>query len=56
MVLLDWMANYRVAVGYPVTNLENGQYMGLIGALIPFESFLSQYGNVHNYNQVLGSS
>jgi signal transduction histidine kinase len=42
--------NYRVAVGYPVTNLENGQYMGLIGALLPFESFLSQYGNVHNSN------
>ena len=41
---------YRVAVGYPVTNLENGQYMGLIGALLPFESFLSQYGNVHNSN------
>ncbi|HZD82718.1 MAG TPA: sensor histidine kinase [Nitrososphaeraceae archaeon] len=42
--------NYRIAVGYPVTNLENGQYMGLIGALLPFESFLSQYGNVHNSN------
>jgi signal transduction histidine kinase len=42
--------NYRVAVGYPVTNLENGQYIGLIGALLPFESFLSQYGNVHNSN------
>ncbi len=41
---------YRVAVGYPLTNLENGQYMGLIGALLPFESFLSQYGNVHNSN------
>jgi signal transduction histidine kinase len=40
--------NYRIAVGYPVTNLENGQYMGLIGTLIPIESFLSQYGNVHN--------
>ena len=42
--------NYRIAVGYPVTNLENGQYMALIGALLPFESFLSQYGNVHNSN------
>jgi signal transduction histidine kinase len=42
--------NYRVAVGYPVTNLGNGQYIGLIGALLPFESFLSQYGNVHNSN------
>jgi signal transduction histidine kinase len=40
--------NYRIAIGYPITNLENGQYIGLIGALIPFESFLSQYGNVHN--------
>jgi signal transduction histidine kinase len=40
--------NYRIAIGYPIANLENGQYTGLIGALIPFESFLSQYGNVHN--------
>ena len=40
--------NYRIAIGYPIANSENGEYMGLIGALIPFESFLSQYGNVHN--------
>ena len=40
--------NYRIAIGYPITNLDNGQYIGLIGALIPFETFLSQYGNVHN--------
>jgi hypothetical protein len=40
--------NYRIAIGYPIMNLDNGQYIGLIGALIPFESFLSQYGNVHN--------
>jgi signal transduction histidine kinase len=42
--------NYRIAIGYPVTNLQTRQYIGLIGALIPFESFLSQYGNVHNSN------
>jgi signal transduction histidine kinase len=30
---------YRIAIGYPI---------GLLGAVIPFESFLSQYGNVHN--------
>jgi signal transduction histidine kinase len=42
--------NYRIAIGYPITNLQTGQYMGLIGALIPFETFLSQYGNVHNHN------
>src|SRR5919199_2542935 len=41
---------YRIAIGYPITNLQNGQYIGLLGALIPFESFLSQYGNVHNSN------
>ena len=41
---------YRVAIGYPITNLQNGQYIGLLGALIPFESFLSQYGNVHDPN------
>jgi signal transduction histidine kinase len=40
--------NYRIAIGYPIANSENGEYTGLIGALIPFESFLSQYGNVHN--------
>ena len=42
--------NYRIAIGYPVTNLENGQYMGIIGALVPVENFLSQYVNVHNAN------
>jgi signal transduction histidine kinase len=42
--------NYRIAIGYPITNLDNGQYIGMIGALVPFESFLSQYGNVHNAN------
>ncbi|HET7390761.1 MAG TPA: sensor histidine kinase [Nitrososphaeraceae archaeon] len=41
---------YRIAIGYPITNLENGQYTGLLGALVPFETFLSQYGNVHNPN------
>ncbi|MFL6471233.1 MAG: cache domain-containing protein, partial [Nitrososphaeraceae archaeon] len=33
---------YRIAIGYPITNLENGQYIGLLGALVPFETFLSQ--------------
>ncbi|HEY6884098.1 MAG TPA: cache domain-containing protein, partial [Nitrososphaeraceae archaeon] len=42
--------NYRIAIGYPITNLQTGQYIGLIGALIPFETFLSQYGNIHNFN------
>ncbi|HJT46785.1 MAG TPA: sensor histidine kinase [Nitrososphaeraceae archaeon] len=42
--------NYRIAIGYPITNLQTGQYMGLIGALIPFETFLSQHGNIHNVN------
>ena len=42
--------NYRIAIGYPMTNLQTGQYMGLIGALIPFETFLSQHGNIHNVN------
>jgi signal transduction histidine kinase len=42
--------NYRIAIGYPITNLQTGQYIGLLGALIPFETFLSQYGNVNNAN------
>jgi hypothetical protein len=42
--------NYRIAVEYPIINLQNGQYIGLLGALIPFETFLSQYGNVRNAN------
>jgi signal transduction histidine kinase len=42
--------NYRIAIGYPITNLQTGQHIGLIGALIPFETFLSQYGNIHNAN------
>src|SRR5919202_6047431 len=42
--------NYRIAIGYPVTNLQTGQYTGLIGALVPVENFLSQYVNIHNAN------
>ena len=38
--------NYRIAVGYPVTNLENGQYMGLI---VPLYLLKVSYRNMETF-------
>jgi signal transduction histidine kinase len=41
---------YRVGFTYPIINRETGQYIGLVGAVTPTESFFAKYGNIHNIN------
>jgi hypothetical protein len=46
--------NYRIGLAYPIVNRETGEYNGLIGAVIPTESFFAHYGNIHDiYSQFL---
>jgi hypothetical protein len=42
--------NYRIGLAYPIVNREKGEYNGLIGAVIPTESFFAHYGNIHDIN------
>ena len=39
---------YRIALTYPIVNRETGEYVGLVGALIPTIQFFEHYGNIHN--------
>ncbi len=39
---------YRIALTYPIVNRETGEYIGLVGALIPTIQFFAHYGNIHN--------
>ncbi|HEY6883673.1 MAG TPA: cache domain-containing protein, partial [Nitrososphaeraceae archaeon] len=41
---------YRIGLTYPIINRESGDYIGLVGAVMPTESFFSKYGNIHNIN------
>lgn len=41
---------YTIFIAMPIINLETQQYIGLIGASIPTESFFSHYGNFHDIN------
>jgi signal transduction histidine kinase len=41
---------YRVGLTYPIINRETGEYIGIVGAVIPTESFFAKYGNIHNIN------
>ena len=41
---------YGIGLAYPLVNRETGQYMGIIGAIVPTESFFANYGNIHNIN------
>ena len=41
---------YSIFIAVPMINIENNQYLGLIGASIPTEKFFSRYGNVHDIN------
>jgi hypothetical protein len=42
--------NYRIGISYPIINVETGQYIGVVGAVIPTESFFAHYGNIYNIN------
>ena len=39
---------YRIALTYPIVNRGTGEYIGLVGALIPTIQFFEHYGNIHN--------
>ena len=39
---------YRVFITYPITNRDNGEYIGLLGASIPTVNFFGDYGNVYD--------
>ena len=41
---------YRVGLTYPIINRETGEYIGIVGTVIPTESFFANYGNIHNIN------
>ncbi len=41
---------YTTFIAIPIINRENSQYLGLIVASIPTESFFAHYGNVHDIN------
>jgi signal transduction histidine kinase len=41
---------YRIALTYPIISRETGKYTGMVGAVIPTESFFAHYGNIHDIN------
>jgi signal transduction histidine kinase len=41
---------YTIFIAMPIENRETHEYLGLVGASIPTESFFSNYGNVHDVN------
>ena len=42
--------NYRIGISYPIINVETGRYIGVVGAVIPTESFFAHYGNIYDIN------
>ena len=43
-------SNYRIGISYPIINRETGQYIGVVGSVIPTERFFAHYGNIHDIN------
>ena len=39
---------YRITITFPITNRENGQYIGMVGVQIPTSDFFARYGNVYS--------
>jgi hypothetical protein len=39
-----------IGMTYPIINRETGEYIGLVGVVMPTESFFAKYGNIHNIN------
>jgi signal transduction histidine kinase len=37
---------YRIAMTYPILNRETGQYLGLVGSLMPATHLFEHYGNI----------
>ena len=43
-VALD--GKYRIAISYPIVNIETKQYMGMVGVSVPTMQFFEHYGNI----------
>ena len=41
---------FRIALAVPIVNSSSGEYIGLVAAKIPTESFFSHYGNIQDIN------
>ncbi|HZA07809.1 MAG TPA: sensor histidine kinase, partial [Nitrososphaeraceae archaeon] len=39
---------YRIAIAEPIINAQTGNYVGLVGGLIPTTEFFAHYGNIYN--------
>jgi signal transduction histidine kinase len=39
---------YRITITFPITNRENGQYIGMVGVQIPTSDFFARYGKVYS--------
>lgn len=44
------MGIYKEFITIPVTNRENNQYLGIVGASIRTENFFAHYGNINDIN------
>jgi hypothetical protein len=42
--------NYRIGISYPIISVDTGQYIGVVGSVIPTEGFFAHYGNIYDIN------
>ena len=41
-------SKYKIAISYPIINKISGEYLGLVGTLIPTMPFFEHYGNIYD--------
>lgn len=41
---------HKIALTFPITNMDNEEYIGMVGVEIPSVDFFARYGNVYNVN------
>ena len=41
-------SKYNIAISYPILNKISGEYLGLVGTLIPTMPFFEHYGNIYD--------
>ena len=41
---------YKIALTFPIINMDNKEYIGMVGVEIPSVDFFARYGNVYNVN------
>jgi signal transduction histidine kinase len=42
--------NYKIAIAYPIVGETSGEYLGLVGTLIPTIPFFEHFGNIYDIN------